>query len=185
MSVLLESVRVERVCDNINNYVRELFACKDHPRKRMTYKTDTNGVVRYFFQCLKCGEKLNPVGKFGVKKMIDEGEIKDEDIGPFDDSILKRRIALQSRIISEASTIRARKENERKRNEYTSYISSSAWKIKRQQVLKRAGGKCEGCGFEPAQEVHHLHYNRFGQEMLFDLVAVCKSCHDKIHPDKR
>lgn len=184
MSVLLESVRAERECDNINNYVWEMFKCNDHPRQRMTYKTDTNGVVRYFYQCLKCGEKLKPIGKIGVRKMIDDGELK-EEIRPFDESIIKLRRALQARIISEALAIRVRKDSEKKRNEYSSYISSPAWKIKRQLVMKRAGGKCEGCGFEPAQEVHHLHYNRFGSEMLFDLVAVCKSCHDKIHPDKR
>lgn len=171
--------------DNINNYVWEMFKCNDHPRQRMTYKTDTNMVVRYFYQCFKCGEKLKPVGKLGVRKLIDDGELKEEEIIPFDETIIKTRNELKSRIISEALAIRARKDNEKKRNEYSAYISSPGWKIKRQMVLKRAGGRCEGCAVEPAQEVHHLHYHRFGNEMLFDLVAVCKNCHDKIHPDKR
>ena len=67
---------------------------------------------------------------------------------------------------------------------YDAYLDSPAWAHRRQLVLRRAGGICEGCGTEPAREVHHLTYQRVGHEMLFDLVAVCADCHRAIHPDR-
>jgi hypothetical protein len=32
--------------------------------------------------------------------------------------------------------------------------------------------------------VHHLNYQRLGDEMLFDLVALCEGCHQKLHPHR-
>ena len=46
-------------------------------------------------------------------------------------------------------------------------------------VRKRAGGCCERCGERTRRlEVHHLTYERFGRELLADLQALCKPCHD-------
>ncbi len=71
-------------------------------------------------------------------------------------------------------------EAERKRR-YAEYLQSPAWRFKRQQVLDRDGGICQGCRKREATEVHHLTYKRFGCEMLFDLIAVCDDCHNRIH----
>lgn len=75
---------------------------------------------------------------------------------------------------------------------YDHYRKSDSWKIKRKMVLKRDGDLCI-CG-GPAKVVHHKTYKRLrltlssaekpvfiGEEMLSDLVAVCESCHNKIH----
>ena len=77
------------------------------------------------------------------------------------------------------------KEIEERRTWYReTYLKSYEWSVIRQKVLTRSGGLCEGCGFERATEVHHLTYERVGKEMLFDLVAVCRGCHGKIHDAK-
>jgi hypothetical protein len=68
-----------------------------------------------------------------------------------------------------------------RRQLYQEYMQSPTWYRKRQQVLDRVGGICQGCRKRPAEQVHHLTYERFGSEMLFDLVSVCAECHDKIH----
>ncbi len=68
-----------------------------------------------------------------------------------------------------------------RRRLYAEYLASPAWRRKRQQVLDRDGGICQGCRKKAATEVHHLTYVRFGGEMLFDLVAVCDDCHYRIH----
>lgn len=68
--------------------------------------------------------------------------------------------------------------------EHRIYLLSEEWRAKRQLVLKRAGGICEGCGVAPAAEVHHLHYRNHKAEFLFELVAVCQSCHRRLHPDE-
>ncbi len=74
-------------------------------------------------------------------------------------------------------------EAERKR-QYDAYMQSPAWRFKRQQVLDRDGGICQVYRKREATEVHHLTYTRFGCEMLFDLLAICEDCHDRIHGRK-
>ena len=68
------------------------------------------------------------------------------------------------------------------RLKYDQYMESDEWRSRRNKVLKRAGGTCEGCLERPATQVHHLNYRRLGEEMLFDLVAVCDECHAICHP---
>jgi 5-methylcytosine-specific restriction endonuclease McrA len=67
---------------------------------------------------------------------------------------------------------------------YTAYLQTPEWFAKRQVVFHRANGVCEGCRRLPAVHVHHLTYERVGDELLFDLVAVCRACHQKAHPNK-
>lgn len=63
---------------------------------------------------------------------------------------------------------------------YSAYLESAPWKHRRALVLKRSGGVCEGCGIEHATEVHHTTYQHVGNEMLWELRAICKSCHDMV-----
>lgn len=69
-----------------------------------------------------------------------------------------------------------------RRADYSQYMKSAEWFHKRQQVILRSDGKCEaiGCTNE-AVEVHHMTYQRLGNENLEDLRAVCRECHRKIH----
>ena len=60
-------------------------------------------------------------------------------------------------------------------------LQSNEWKIKRQKVIKRCNNICEGCGSNPVEEVHHLTYDRLGEEFLFQLLGLCKNCHSEIH----
>lgn len=64
---------------------------------------------------------------------------------------------------------------------YRQHLASPEWADTRQKVFKRANGLCEGCGDEPATAVHHLTYTDLGNEFLWQLVAVCKTCHDRAH----
>jgi 5-methylcytosine-specific restriction endonuclease McrA len=65
--------------------------------------------------------------------------------------------------------------------QYAEYLQSTAWKEKRRLIMQRCRGYCEGCGSAPATQVHHLTYKHVGNELLFELVAVCDPCHDRIH----
>ena len=54
-------------------------------------------------------------------------------------------------------------------------------------VLRRAGGKCEGCG-SPGRwpenlAIHHCTYARWGFEQPQDLMALCRKCHTSKHTD--
>lgn len=70
--------------------------------------------------------------------------------------------------------------------EYTAYILSPKWKARRVQAIARAGGCCEMCGdCDAPLDVHHLTYRHFKHESLDELKAVCRSCHQKIHQNKK
>ena len=68
---------------------------------------------------------------------------------------------------------------------YNGYLESPQWKRRRQLALERDGGICQGCRVRKAVQVHHLTYERVGNEMLFDLVSVCLECHERIPPRRR
>ena len=67
---------------------------------------------------------------------------------------------------------------------YSAYLETPEWAERRRLVLQRARGLCEGCRSAPAAHVHHLTYEHAGDELLFELVALCLACHQKAHPDK-
>lgn len=64
---------------------------------------------------------------------------------------------------------------------YADYLKSQEWADRRERVLRRAGYRCEGCQDRPANEVHHLTYDHWGNEFLFELVAMCGECHSRWH----
>lgn len=70
--------------------------------------------------------------------------------------------------------------------EYRTYLASSQWKEKRKAVITRCRGWCEQClkaGLHNKMaDVHHLTYERLGDERLTDLMAVCESCHRALDP---
>ena len=62
------------------------------------------------------------------------------------------------------------------------YMSSAAWRVRRQKVLKRDNHPCQACGYyDIPLDVHHLTYKRYTNEPLSDLVALCRDCHDIQH----
>lgn len=64
---------------------------------------------------------------------------------------------------------------------YADYLRSREWAERREKVMQRALGLCEGCRVRPAGEVHHLSYEHVTEEFLFELVALCGDCHARIH----
>lgn len=65
--------------------------------------------------------------------------------------------------------------------EYDLYMTSAAWKVKRAQRIVDDGGQCTRCGSSDDLQVHHLNYNRLGDEPMDDLRTLCKVCHQKEH----
>lgn len=69
--------------------------------------------------------------------------------------------------------------------EYIDYLQSPEWDKKRKQRLHLDGYTCQGCGAKNKPlDVHHLTYDRFGNEWLDDLESLCRQCHDKRHDDR-
>ena len=63
---------------------------------------------------------------------------------------------------------------------YQMYLNSDEWKKKRDFVLSRDNHICQFCGAE-ATEVHHLSYERKYNEAHYDLISICRPCHELIH----
>jgi hypothetical protein len=61
--------------------------------------------------------------------------------------------------------------------EYKLYINSDEWKAKCAEFIKRAGGKCQQCRRGSALDVHHRHYESFGDEEFADVRVLCRNCH--------
>jgi 5-methylcytosine-specific restriction endonuclease McrA len=64
---------------------------------------------------------------------------------------------------------------------YQNYLQTPQWRLKRRLVLERSEGRCEGCRACAATEVHHLTYKHVFNELLFELVALCRECHERAH----
>ncbi len=94
----------------------------------------------------------------------------------------------ERRIQQEAEWVERQKEreveNQKWWNEYTAYLNSPEWKARRSLVLKRAKNICEGCLLASAVQVHHTTYEHVRNELLFELVALCTSCHNRAHDGK-
>lgn len=61
---------------------------------------------------------------------------------------------------------------------YAEYISSDAWKEKRQQRIAFDNGMCAICHDTDGLSVHHLHYDSLGNEDIQrDLITACTRCH--------
>lgn len=64
---------------------------------------------------------------------------------------------------------------------YTNYINSHEWKILRKIILERDNYWCQCCGMAPATDVHHITYERLGNEETQDLTSLCNKCHNVLH----
>lgn len=67
------------------------------------------------------------------------------------------------------------------KSKYGRYLASREWGLLKEQVHKRAGGKCERCKNNKIDAVHHLTYERIYCERLDDLQAICTPCHEFTH----
>jgi hypothetical protein len=126
-------------------------------------------------QCLDCGQRVkSPTG--GIWWPKDYGE-NVKELPDFDLVLLAK--------FTDAKMEMQRKEykNERlqKHEQYEDYLESDEWKHRRELVIERAGGVCESCLERRATQVHHVNYHSLYCEVLWDLRAVCKECHKKIH----
>lgn len=66
------------------------------------------------------------------------------------------------------------------RVQYETHLASDKWQQIRAVKLATVGGTCERCG-APAEHIHHLSYERLGDEPQEDLEALCRPCHWQAH----
>ena len=106
------------------------------------------------------------------------------------EQLARQRMDYEARQAQQARPMNYDERQRQWQSDYREYLLSSIWLGKRARVMRRAGGMCEGCGCRRAWQVHHLRYPRncrpgsdewIRQEKLFDLIAICRECHEDVH----
>lgn len=125
------------------------------------------------------GKRLEAQVEYRARGVFDkQHKIHDERKALTDDELDELRAVLAS--------CDGRRMSRSQRSAHERYGKSSIWSKKRLDVLHAARWKCSNCGAQmtdgPSCEVHHLTYSRPGMEREgFDVVALCRNCHDKRH----
>jgi orotate phosphoribosyltransferase len=65
---------------------------------------------------------------------------------------------------------------------YKNYLLCPEWEKKRKFIIQR-DKNCQGCLDAPIHEVHHLTYKNVGNELMFELVGLCRECHSRCHQE--
>jgi hypothetical protein len=153
-----------------------------HPTYELRKRTLKNKAISYVNQCLICGKAISR-GISQETAFINNSNIEPQ---PFNEEL---KANWENSRNKEAEIIFGRDDNQRELRRlefwkcYNEYLKTPIWLKKRGLVLERAKGVCEGCGDKSAEEVHHLTYCHMGDEFLFELVAVCKACHERLHSE--
>lgn len=178
--------------------------CCENPQSRLRCRVNAGGIAYAVTQCKSCGyygsKGYRAVGKKDWPLRIQ----KTEDLPPFDEEAFARaqealsnkRFKEAREAINERGNPKAQEERlkslqddlarrEAERAARAPYYSSSEWAMVRQRVMRRAQGICEGCCITPAVEVHHMTYENFGKEFMWDLRAVCRPCHERYHAPQK
>ena len=155
----------------------------EHVRQEMRIKVTTAGSRMVQTQCLECGCRL---GGLSIREAERRGLL--DTLPPFDDSLWpaysRRRDAFHKWQLEQRLACQPAGEEAWRRG-YEEHLRSDRWRELRRLVLARAGGVCEGCGLARAVQVHHIVYptqygRGWGQEMLWELRAVCLACHEAV-----
>ena len=155
----------------------------EHPETIICWRVNRSGVGAWVRQCQVCGSQSGPA----INKRSPEVMGRDDRL-PFDEELGLRYEEIRRAQIQRQQIVREQEQARKQRewwDSYNTYLQTPQWKARRAQVLKRANGLCEGCRESRAVQVHHLTYEHVGNEFLFELVALCLECHDRIHQSEK
>jgi 5-methylcytosine-specific restriction endonuclease McrA len=150
--------------------------CEHTSYELRDYPTSNGGWQRKP-QCLICGQAVGKPEK--REKSISVPHWDMERRATWEGECRLRQEEIETTLISRTASLEAGGYDC-----YEEYLRSSEWKERRELVIKRDGGLCQACLSEQATEVHHLTYDQIFKEYLFDLVAVCRNCHERLHNKK-
>jgi 5-methylcytosine-specific restriction endonuclease McrA len=155
----------------LGDIVNDLYPQCRHEHTEIRYKVISGGRKQVATQCLDCG--INVDGRWLPQTGLDMASLK-----PWDETIALN----YQRATASQRNATLYQERLRRHEEYERYIcSSDNWQAVRTKVMKRDAYLCQGCLENAATDVHHLSYTHLFDEVMFNLVAVCRDCHKKIH----
>jgi hypothetical protein len=164
-------------CDDCNfvNY-KLIDDCCRNPSEMIVIDRYDSGFSPIRKQCIHCG------GCLSMTKPLSSRIYGDQIRGEFDKERFHEWKSARSEEKNELYNIKKDyRFKETRYFKYQQYLLSAEWGIKRKLVMERDHGLCQKCKAEHAVDVHHLTYERLFNELLEDLVSVCRPCHSQIH----
>ena len=161
--------------DALYKRIQKKYECA-HAKTEVRKKIVKGGAMMIRAQCVRCGDIVGAALKkeafTGVQLSgmpLWDDEKKGKHWSSFSEEYKKAEEAAQADALAQF------------RKEYDAYRETDGWKKKSELVLLRAQGICEGCRVNKATEAHHVSYEHCGEEFLFELVAICRPCHQRFH----
>lgn len=139
-------------------------------------RTASNGTGHVVRQCLACGRSVGSAVKMAQAILEAGGTPPAFDhalVTAWDDAVAERLADAREQEQDARSAV------------YEAYLRSPGWAMRRQAVMEREHGNCQGCRKRRAVDVHHLTYANVMAEFLFELVALCRQCHERVHGEAR
>lgn len=149
-----------------------------HPKTEIRQRANRGGAIQLYYQCTTCGSSVGSAIKKTADLMNSPSWI-DGRLEQYNAAHQARHDAIIQKYVR-----KQKNGDEGFKRKYDVYLASPAWGARRAKVLERAKGTCEGCLERKATQVHHLTYRHIFEEFMFELVAVCKECHERLHNDK-
>lgn len=145
----------------------------DHRTRIFTYKDTAHGRL-YGHQCSRCGDDAGSF--YGTVRACEEIQLPLADAVQYD----REKKPAYSRYINQLYWEQRGDGAGAWDKWYQNYLASDKWRKTRLRILERDDHVCASCG-GAATQVHHLTYDRVGQEHDDDLVSICRPCHEKEH----
>lgn len=140
--------------------------CCNNPNMVFVQYPTSNGVINVRKACTRCGRMNSHNYKYSERPNYKDDPIYD-----------KKEMDVKYNMFDPLTRMRM----EYGYNWYSDYLQSIRWQTKRNLVCKRDNNICQGCLKNPASDVHHTTYDHVGNEFLFELISLCRSCHQRFH----
>lgn len=156
-------------------------AC-DHPNRSVVRWVNDGGATCYKRFCRDCGTMVSEFLKHedaqrgGYNLDLTRDAMASRSRGYY-----RERQEALDRIVNSAAE-RMQPVNRSSRGDY---FRTAEWKAKRRLIMRRAANTCEGCLIVPADDVHHVTEEHFGNEFAFELLALCRDCHERFHNSRK
>lgn len=146
-----------------------------HVNSEIRWRTLSNGSRQAWRQCLCCFQIVGSAVKHADVPV---------DAPTFDEHAREDHWLQRSRARSAQYQAQREQYHSERRQELLDYCDTIEWRRKREAVLDRDNYQCQArlpCCIGRASQAHHLTYARVFDEPLFDLISVCRPCHERLH----
>jgi len=157
------------------------YLCEAPAAAILTRRLTSAAVVTVHIQCGNCGKSRS-----GALKRADFPYW--QDFTPWSDELAERhreKIKVDhadSRATFDQDRETRAAEELRRRADYSRWLLTSPdWQTLRDRVLRRAIFICEACLAARANDVHHVTYELGRLPPAWELRAVCRRCHERLH----